>query len=204
MLMTLQHYNLNLYQWPANVICRKSRKIYNSSTKNTFGLLEKEAKQNEIVKIISIPTQEGDIKPDSVCSVLSWGRLRTTICGLKMRPQRLILSNQSPPGNPRGAIPLTENHTSTCNVNNYDTSRSLPVQSVLMWGWGCADHELLLLHLALINSSLYSPLTSPYWGFRRSFGLWRHCSRRHFLLLNEKPAIVMNGLKFIQRFANVK
>ncbi|RXN36726.1 granzyme 1 [Labeo rohita] len=37
--------------------------------------LETEAKQNEIVKIISIPTQEGDIKPDPVCSVVSWGRL---------------------------------------------------------------------------------------------------------------------------------
>ncbi|RXN20376.1 complement factor D-like protein [Labeo rohita] len=30
--------------------------------------LEKKGEQNEIVKIISIPTQEGDIKPDSVCS----------------------------------------------------------------------------------------------------------------------------------------
>ncbi|XP_050959730.1 duodenase-1-like [Labeo rohita] len=37
--------------------------------------LEKEVEQNEIVKIISIPTQEGDIKPDSVCSVAGWGRL---------------------------------------------------------------------------------------------------------------------------------
>ncbi|KAL0151348.1 hypothetical protein M9458_053342 [Cirrhinus mrigala] len=37
--------------------------------------LEKEVKQNETVKIISIPTQEGDIKPDSVCSVAGWGRL---------------------------------------------------------------------------------------------------------------------------------
>ncbi|RXN08186.1 complement factor D-like protein [Labeo rohita] len=37
--------------------------------------LEKEVKQNKNVKIISIPTQEGDIKPDSACSVAGWGRL---------------------------------------------------------------------------------------------------------------------------------
>ncbi|RXN08187.1 complement factor D-like protein [Labeo rohita] len=37
--------------------------------------LEKEVEQNKIVKIISIPTREGDIKPDSVCSVAGWGRL---------------------------------------------------------------------------------------------------------------------------------
>ncbi|RXN24213.1 granzyme B(G,H)-like protein [Labeo rohita] len=37
--------------------------------------LEKEVEHNEIVKIISIPTEEGDIKPDSVCSVAGWGRL---------------------------------------------------------------------------------------------------------------------------------
>ncbi|RXN35886.1 granzyme 1 [Labeo rohita] len=36
---------------------------------------EKEVEQNEIVKMISIPTQEGDIKPDSVCSVAGWGKL---------------------------------------------------------------------------------------------------------------------------------
>ncbi|RXN31069.1 complement factor D-like protein [Labeo rohita] len=37
--------------------------------------LEKEVKQNDNVKMISIPTQEGDIKPDSACSVAGWGRL---------------------------------------------------------------------------------------------------------------------------------
>ncbi|RXN24222.1 complement factor D-like protein [Labeo rohita] len=37
--------------------------------------LEKEVEQNEIVKMISIPTQEGDVKPDSACSVAGWGRL---------------------------------------------------------------------------------------------------------------------------------
>ncbi|KAL0151342.1 hypothetical protein M9458_053336, partial [Cirrhinus mrigala] len=37
--------------------------------------LEKKVKQNKNVKIISIPTQEGDIKPDSACSVAGWGRL---------------------------------------------------------------------------------------------------------------------------------
>ncbi|RXN24215.1 complement factor D-like protein [Labeo rohita] len=40
--------------------------------------LEKEVKQNKNVKIISIPTQEGDIKPDSACSVAGWGRLKST------------------------------------------------------------------------------------------------------------------------------
>ncbi|XP_042567795.1 mast cell protease 2-like [Cyprinus carpio] len=37
--------------------------------------LEKEVEQNKIVKRISIPTQEGDIEADSVCSVAGWGRL---------------------------------------------------------------------------------------------------------------------------------
>ncbi|KAL1251326.1 hypothetical protein QQF64_019122, partial [Cirrhinus molitorella] len=37
--------------------------------------LKKEVKQNKNVKIISIPTKEGDIKADSVCSVAGWGRL---------------------------------------------------------------------------------------------------------------------------------
>ncbi|XP_058617485.1 LOW QUALITY PROTEIN: duodenase-1-like [Onychostoma macrolepis] len=37
--------------------------------------LEKEVEQNRIVKIISIPTQEGDIEADTVCSVAGWGRL---------------------------------------------------------------------------------------------------------------------------------
>ncbi|XP_059398968.1 granzyme-like protein 1 [Carassius carassius] len=38
--------------------------------------LEKEVKQNKIAKKISIPTQEGDIEADSVCSVAGWGKLR--------------------------------------------------------------------------------------------------------------------------------
>ncbi|XP_073700496.1 duodenase-1-like [Garra rufa] len=38
-------------------------------------MLAKKVKQNKNVKIISIPIQEGDIKPDSVCSVAGWGRL---------------------------------------------------------------------------------------------------------------------------------
>ncbi|XP_052394504.1 duodenase-1 isoform X3 [Carassius gibelio] len=37
--------------------------------------LEKEVEQNKIVNKISIPTQEGDIKADSVCSVAGWGEL---------------------------------------------------------------------------------------------------------------------------------
>ncbi|RXN24203.1 complement factor D-like protein [Labeo rohita] len=37
--------------------------------------LEKEVGENKNVKIISIPTQEEDIKPDSVCSIAGWGRL---------------------------------------------------------------------------------------------------------------------------------
>ncbi|XP_050957806.1 granzyme G-like isoform X1 [Labeo rohita] len=37
--------------------------------------LEKEVEQNEKVMKISMPTQEGDIKPDSACSVAGWGRL---------------------------------------------------------------------------------------------------------------------------------
>ncbi|KAL0151334.1 hypothetical protein M9458_053328, partial [Cirrhinus mrigala] len=37
--------------------------------------LEKEVELNKNVKRISIPTQEGDIKPDFVCSVAGWGRL---------------------------------------------------------------------------------------------------------------------------------
>ncbi|RXN08185.1 complement factor D-like protein [Labeo rohita] len=37
--------------------------------------LEEKVQSNEIVKIICMPTQEGDIKPDSACSVAGWGRL---------------------------------------------------------------------------------------------------------------------------------
>ncbi|XP_073700878.1 cathepsin G-like [Garra rufa] len=49
----------------------------NNTMQNDIMLLKlkKKVKQNKNVKIISIPTQEGDIKPDSVCSVAGWGRL---------------------------------------------------------------------------------------------------------------------------------
>ncbi|RXN24219.1 coiled-coil domain-containing 8-like protein [Labeo rohita] len=39
--------------------------------------LEKKVEQNKNVKIISIPTQEEDIKADSACSVAGWGSLQT-------------------------------------------------------------------------------------------------------------------------------
>uniref|UniRef100_A0A8C1L8J1 trypsin n=1 Tax=Cyprinus carpio TaxID=7962 RepID=A0A8C1L8J1_CYPCA len=53
---------------------------------NDIMLLRKEVEQNKIVKRISIPTQEGDIEADSVCSVAGWGRL-----GLKGKKSDLLM-----------------------------------------------------------------------------------------------------------------
>ncbi|KAL1251329.1 hypothetical protein QQF64_019125, partial [Cirrhinus molitorella] len=51
--------------------------IYPDSMQNDIMLLrlKKVVKQNKNVKIISIPTKEGDIKAGSDCSVAGWGRL---------------------------------------------------------------------------------------------------------------------------------
>ncbi|RXN17253.1 granzyme 1 [Labeo rohita] len=114
--------------------------------------LEKEVELHKNVKIISIPTQEGDIKPDSVCSVAGWGRL--SLKGKKttrlMEADVKIMNN------------IECQHKW---IENYVASEMMEILEVL-WFVG-----------TLQSASL------P--------------------LVTEKSAIVMNGLKFIQRFQHI-
>ncbi len=132
--------------------------------------LEKEVEQNKNVMKISIPKKEKDIEADSVCSVAGWGRL--SFKGKKS--YRLMESD----------VKIMKN--AECKNKWKDNFSASQMMCVYGKGGSCSVCiNTIELRPSFVRSTVsfqsFVHLRFFTGGWRRSFGLWKHCSRYHFL-----------------------